>query len=260
MIKIKLLGGAKKAVGKSAIDMERSSASIAEILKFLQGVSIRPQILHAENLIVAINGVDSGALQGLATQVESDDAVTIVTVVHGGGDGIAIINDYPCLNVSVIGVSNISEEAITLIDRIRDSNTEVTLQALNADAVYGMDHILGAIRIMREAEKRGIMLANKREVDLLMRIALTDQISKAIRRAGLSKGRPACFIALSDTNNGLPKFSEYINSHFNVDNSVLQPNEEKRARLSALLGIKRHFSRVEFLQYLLERAAILVKS
>ena len=41
MITIRLLGGAKKAVGKSAVNLDRPSASVSEILDFLTTISAR---------------------------------------------------------------------------------------------------------------------------------------------------------------------------------------------------------------------------
>lgn len=84
MITIRLLGGAKKAVGRPSVELDRQQSAVSDVLSYLQGVSVEPRLLVQENLIVAINGVDSAALQGLSTLVRDGDSVTVVTVVHGG--------------------------------------------------------------------------------------------------------------------------------------------------------------------------------
>ncbi|NOJ28443.1 MAG: hypothetical protein DA330_10580 [Nitrososphaera sp.] len=84
MITIRLLGGAKKAVGRPAVELDKAVASVSDILKFLQGISSQPRLLEPNNLIVAVNGTDSAAINGLATEVRDGDTVTILTVVHGG--------------------------------------------------------------------------------------------------------------------------------------------------------------------------------
>lgn len=84
MITIKLLGGAKKAVGQSDIILDRPLASIAEILKFLKEKAVQSKILDPNNIIIAINGADSAMLYGDDTIVKTGDTVTIVTIVHGG--------------------------------------------------------------------------------------------------------------------------------------------------------------------------------
>jgi molybdopterin synthase sulfur carrier subunit len=84
MIKLKLLGGVKKAVGKPSVLLEEASISISEILTLLQRNVKEPRLLSPNNILVAINGIESSSLDGTDTVVESGDTVTIVTVVHGG--------------------------------------------------------------------------------------------------------------------------------------------------------------------------------
>lgn len=254
MIAIRLLGGAKKAVGKPAVDFDRSTASVVEILQFLTGISTDPRLLQPNNLIVAINGIDSAALQGQQTLAKSGDTVTIVTVVHGGAD--YNLDGNPA---SIIGIAKIAEEPGKLVDRLRAGNKDVSIQAASADAVYGMDHALGALRMALEAEKRKVMLANRRETELLMRLACTGQISEAIKRAGLKQGAAGCLISFSKDSETLRRFSDQVKTEFKVDDSVLVPSREKRTRLAELLGVSIKFDDGEFLLYLLERAAILVK-
>ncbi|WP_415282301.1 MoaD/ThiS family protein [Candidatus Nitrososphaera sp. FF02] len=84
MIKIRLLGGAKKAVGSPSLEFDRPQATVSDVLAYLQNMSKEPRLLQPGNLIVAVNGVDSQAISGLGTQVKDGDTVTVVTVVHGG--------------------------------------------------------------------------------------------------------------------------------------------------------------------------------
>jgi molybdopterin converting factor small subunit len=84
MIAIRLLGGAKKAVGRPLVELDRNSATVSEILNFLQSMSSEPRLLQPGNLIIAVNGVDSAATAGASTVAKDGDEVTVVTVVHGG--------------------------------------------------------------------------------------------------------------------------------------------------------------------------------
>ena len=92
MITINLLGGARKAIGKSSIVLEKHSTSIQEILKFLKENAVAtpnsPEglktTLDYNNILITINGVESTILGGTDTSIRSGDVVTIVTVVHGG--------------------------------------------------------------------------------------------------------------------------------------------------------------------------------
>jgi sulfur-carrier protein len=83
MIKLQLLGGAKKAVGRSSVILEEASLPISEILTRLRR-DVEPGVLTLNNILVAVNGVESSLLDGTDTVVESGDTVTIVTVAHGG--------------------------------------------------------------------------------------------------------------------------------------------------------------------------------
>ncbi len=255
MITIRLLGGAKKAVGKSAVNIDKSSASVSEILKFLEEISMEPRLMEPNNLIIAINGVDSASQKGEETIAKNGDTVTIVTVVHGGGMDFNMDGTH----ASIIGVAYIATDPGKLVDTLRDNNRNLPIQAVNSEAIYGIDHVTGIIRIVLEAEKRCIMLANKVETELLMRLTCSDQISEAIKRAGLIKGMPGCFIALSEDGVRLQRFRRYIKSNFDLDDSVLNQNKEKRDRLLDMLGLDSSFDQHKLQQYLIERAAILVK-
>ncbi|MFL6384858.1 MAG: MoaD/ThiS family protein [Nitrososphaeraceae archaeon] len=84
MIDIKLLGGVKKAVGRSTLVLDRHVASISEILKFLKDNVGESKNLDADNILVKINGADSSMLSRDENIVKTGDTVTIVTIVHGG--------------------------------------------------------------------------------------------------------------------------------------------------------------------------------
>jgi hypothetical protein len=84
LITINLLGGAKKIIGASSIVFYRPTASISEILAFLQENALEPKILDSNNLLIAVNGIESSALSGNDTVAKIGDIITIVSVVHGG--------------------------------------------------------------------------------------------------------------------------------------------------------------------------------
>src|SRR5215216_3919027 len=228
MITIRLLGGAKKAVGKPAVNLDRPYASVSDILDFLTTISAEPRLLQRSNLIITLNDVDSASLHGHNTMVKSGDTVTIVTVVHGGMD--CMLNGY-----------------------------HISIQALNANSVYGEEHVRGVLRIALEADKRKIMLTNRCETELLIRLTGTNQIAEAIRRAGLKKDIAGCFIAFSQDSESLRQFERHIKSEFDLNDSVLKPSEDKRIWLASMLGFTTKLDDSEFLPYLLEKAAILIR-
>jgi molybdopterin synthase sulfur carrier subunit len=254
MITIKLLGGAKKAVGKPVVNFDRASASVSDILEFLRTISSQPQLLQPSNLIIALNGVDSATLDGHSTVVKSGDIVTIVTVVHGGMD--CMLDGYHLL---ITGVRRIVRDPGKLVDMLRAQYSNVSIQAINADVVYGEEHVRGVLKIVLEAEKRKIMLTNRRETELLIRLTGTNQIGEAITRAGLKKYAAGCFIAFSHDSESLRQFESQIKREFELNDFVLKPSKEKKARLVSMLGFPKKLDESEFLRYLLEKAAILIK-
>jgi molybdopterin converting factor small subunit len=84
MIKIQLLGGAKKAVGSPSLEFDRPQTTVSDVLVHLQKIAKEPRLLQPGNLIVAVNGVDSQAISGHDTKISDGDTVTVVMVVHGG--------------------------------------------------------------------------------------------------------------------------------------------------------------------------------
>ena len=84
MITVRLLGGAKKAVGKSSTVIPQPRLSISQILDLLRNDAEDPGLLNPTNLLVTINGVESSSLRGNDTIVQSGDVLTVVSVVHGG--------------------------------------------------------------------------------------------------------------------------------------------------------------------------------
>ena len=84
LITIKMFGGAKKIVGTSSLVFNRSIDSISEILEFLQKNAVDSKILDVNNILIAVNGIESSALSGNDTIAKTGDVITIVSVVHGG--------------------------------------------------------------------------------------------------------------------------------------------------------------------------------
>ena len=254
MITIRLMGGAKKAVGKPTVSFDRTNAPILEILGFLKSIALEPRLLQPNNLIITLNGIDCASLHGYETMVNSGDLVTIVPVVHGGID--CMVNDH---YISIAGVQTIREDPGGLIDTLRSEYNNISIQAVNAVSVFGEEHVHGIVKLVLELEKRKIMLTNRREIELLVRLAGTNQITEAIRRVGLKKDTAGCFIAFSANKESIYQFQMDIKSQFELNDMVLKPDKKKKAWLASTLGLTTELHDSEFLKYLLEKAAIIIQ-
>jgi tRNA threonylcarbamoyladenosine modification (KEOPS) complex Cgi121 subunit len=164
---------------------------------------------------------------------------------------------------TVFGISNVdAKDAGKLINHFRTTLPEgVLIQAVRADSVYGVDHVISALRITLESKKRKLLLASKLEIDLLLRIACVDQISLALNSIGLRYHKPACLILFSTRMEELTIATKQIRKIFNdSDNSVLLPSKLKREIISKRLGLnssERLLNDLTFTSFLSEKAALL---
>jgi len=93
MIAVKLVGGAKKSFDSDQFQIEKSDISVNELLVHL--LKIKPSNtseLDIENILIAINGSDSSAMNGKDTIISDGDVVSIIPVIHGGSTKKLIFN------------------------------------------------------------------------------------------------------------------------------------------------------------------------
>ncbi len=84
MIKVNLLGGIKKFAGCSALSISKSESSLNDIIYYLEeNYSLKNRIKDNE-VMIAVNGVESSILGGRQAKISSGDIVTIISTVHGG--------------------------------------------------------------------------------------------------------------------------------------------------------------------------------
>jgi len=86
-----------------------------------------------------------------------------------------------------------------------------------------------------QAESSGELLANRREMDLLLRLAGTTQISKAIRDAGASQGERFVLVVAGRRPVKLPSMLDGKE----LQRSELTETELERVERAALLNAKR---------------------
>ena len=164
--------------------------------------------------------------------------------------------------ISIIGILPIKiKDTGKVIDDLRKISNKVSLQAFDANIVYGIEHLIEVLKITLEAERRKIMVANKPETDLLLRLSHTNQISLALKYGGLKNNICGCFVIFSKDKNMLLKLRDDIENLFKVNNDVLKPSEAKRKMISCNMGLASYkiFDDPIFIRYLLERASLVMK-
>jgi tRNA threonylcarbamoyladenosine modification (KEOPS) complex Cgi121 subunit len=164
---------------------------------------------------------------------------------------------------TVIGVSDLNKEyACEFLEDIRKtSKGSFSIQAVSADAAYGTNHIIQALKISIESQSRKILLASTLEMDLLLRIACTNQIFIALRQVGLRNQASGCFIVLSKNKKKLLEIARLCKMNFKIDDHVLEPSKAKKELICERLGVEvNDFLSDEgvFTNFLSERAALLI--
>ena len=84
MITVDLVGGIRKAAGFSTVNINIANSSINELLTLLEREYDLENKIKEDEIMIAINGVESSVLGGREAKISSGDTVTILSVVHGG--------------------------------------------------------------------------------------------------------------------------------------------------------------------------------
>jgi tRNA threonylcarbamoyladenosine modification (KEOPS) complex Cgi121 subunit len=168
---------------------------------------------------------------------------------------------------TIIAVPNIGVKSESqLIDDLRRISDVVHIQAVEPNIVYGINHILGILKVTLESERRNITFTNRIEMDFLLRLVCTDQISSALKYGGIKNGLQACFVIFSKDRKELLKVSRHVQKlffihHYTDNNSLLKPTEAKKKLISNNIGLTtaKIFDNRKFVKYLLERGALITR-
>jgi tRNA threonylcarbamoyladenosine modification (KEOPS) complex Cgi121 subunit len=142
-------------------------------------------------------------------------------------------------SILIVGTKAIEAKDIgAVVDDLRRISPRVSVQAIDANILYGIEHLLEVMKVSLESKKRRIMIAKNLETDLLLRLSYTSQISAGLKYGGIKNNVNCCFVIFAEDKNELLKVDEHIKESFDIDDSVLRPNEEKRMIISSKMGIK----------------------
>jgi sulfur-carrier protein len=84
LIKINLLGSIKKLIGHSNLQLNEESSNVHGIISYLENNYNSNNKINENDIMVAINGIESSLLGGYNAKISSGDVVTILSIVHGG--------------------------------------------------------------------------------------------------------------------------------------------------------------------------------
>ena len=153
MITIKLMGGAKKSFSTDSVILKESSMTLNELIDHL--IQIKPKDtleFDTKNLLIAVNGIDSSALQGYNTKLCDNDVVSIIPIIHGGAHSriqFSIMHS----DVEIFHVLNDKRFDIEFLKELRNNYPRVILQALHSQFILGVNHAKKILAISLYAKK-----------------------------------------------------------------------------------------------------------
>ena len=198
MITINFTGGAKKWFDLGQISIDKNDIDIHQLLTYL--IKIKPKEtvdIDSKNLLIAINGVDSSALNGYATKLEPNDVVNIIPIIHGGSQKRIRfkITNY---NIELFEFKKNKTLDKNFLNSIRNDFPKIQFQAILSSFILNQIHAKKIISLSIFAKKHDTMISKKLETDILLRFAGTTQITKAIQNLGISKNQNFFLIAIGN--------------------------------------------------------------
>lgn len=191
MITIRMLGGARKSFPAGTVTLDGDGITVSDLFDML--ADCKPPgtpDLDTRNVLVAINGADSSVSGGLSATILDGDRVDIIPVIHGGSPASRF--DIGDVSIAALCVPSGAADP----DALRRRFAGVRIQSINAEYILDPSHLRRILEISVEAERRGVMLTDRIETDMMLRLVGTTQISEAIGKAGAGAGPDAVVVAM----------------------------------------------------------------
>lgn len=194
------MGGAKKIFSTDYVEIEKTDITIEQLLDLLtKNNSNNDNKLDTNNLLVAVNGIDSSAMNGSLTKLKQGDVVSIIPIIHGGSSRRIQFNILNA-HVELFEIKANQKLDINFLDELRRKFPSLVLQAISTKYVIGKSHAEKIIAISQMAQRNKTLLSKKIETDILLRFAGTTQIVDALERVGIKKGNSFLLIAIGKKN------------------------------------------------------------
>ena len=214
MITVNFTGGSRKSFQTDSLEIKSEIKSLSELVKYL--ISQKPENtpdFDGKNLLIAVNGIESSALDGMNTKLKSNDVVNIIPIIHGGSKNHTTFT----VNKHTVGLfeiykSNSNEDYLI---SLRKKFPKLYLQAISSKFILDKEHAKKIISISINKKLKNQLLSEKLETDLLLRFASTTQINDAIKNVGLSKSQNFILIAIGSKSHQ-KKLSEIINDDLDI--------------------------------------------
>ena len=249
MITVNFTGGARKSFQTDSLEITQNIDTITQMISYL--ISKKPENtpeFNGKNLLIAVNGIDSSALNGNNTQLKSGDIINIIPIIHGGSKTNVTfkIKNY---QIQLFEIKKFYANREYLLS-LRKKFPKLYLQAISSKFILNIEHAKKIISISINQKSNDQLLSDKIEIDLLLRFSNTTQINDAIKNVGLSKSENFILISIG-TKSNLKKlnemiyddldvifnknYSNFITNYFKISNKTLNSIESKTPLVDLLV-------------------------
>ena len=257
MITVKFTGGARKSFDADEIILDKINLTVKQLIDHL--ISIKPENTAAfdgKNLLIAVNGIDSSALNGIETILNDNDVINIIPIIHGGSASRVQLKIFST-NIEIFEMKKTYSFDNTSLNNLRKRFPDLVVQAISSKFLLNKSHIKKIISLSLLAKKEKTMLSKKLETDILLRFAGTTQISGAIQNLGIRYNQNFLLIAMGK-NTSLNNLHKRIFSHLTVPFSTTNVNTLKKYFKIYKNDLNTINSKTPLEDLLVEKASILI--
>jgi len=112
-----------------------------------------------------------------------------------------------------------------------EKNTSAILQAIDEKFIFNKDHAMFILSQSYEAYKRGIFIARKPKLDIILRLLCTQKIEKALTDGGVKKDAKNCVILGFCSREEQKILIECLKNYGIFDEHLIAPSEQKKSFL-----------------------------
>ena len=221
MITVRFTGGARKSFDTDEIILDKNNLTVRELIEYL--ISTKPEnstSFDGKNLLIAVNGTDSSALDGHQTILNDNDVINIIPIIHGGSSS-RIQLKILSTNIEIFEMKKTYDFNYDSLNKLRIEFPNLLIQAISSKFILNKSHIKKIISLSLLAKKQKVMISKKLETDILLRFAGTTQINQAIKNTGVIPNTTFSLIAIG-RKNSLEKLYTKIKS--NTSKTPLKKN------------------------------------
>jgi tRNA threonylcarbamoyladenosine modification (KEOPS) complex Cgi121 subunit len=181
---------------------------------------------------------------------------------------IKVIHNYGEIKAMVKGFCLLDNKIRELYDALKANNKDTNIVIVNSNIVFGMEHILGIIKIINEEVKLETHREIKNfEVEFLLRICYTNQISNAFQILNDNKNNNIVCILFSKCLSNLQHAYADLKNYGKENDDLIHISEAKKLLIIELF-LKKEIKDADmnfikdnqkFQKLLIERSAISLK-